>query len=127
MYHLSKTVNLNFTETIGKVTDELKKEGFGVITSIDLKETFRKKINVIFRNYIILGACNPDYAHKALLLNDKVGVFLPCNIVVQEHTDGKVEVSVVNPEEMVERIYDPNLTNFASEVRASMERVLGHL
>ncbi|QHS58906.1 DUF302 domain-containing protein [Chitinophaga agri] len=127
MYHLSKTVHLNFTETIGKVTDELKKEGFGVITSIDLKETFRKKINVIFRNYIILGACNPDYAHKALLLNDKVGVFLPCNIVVQEHTDGKVEVSVVNPEEMVERIYDPNLTNFASEVRASMERVLGHL
>lgn len=93
-YHLSKKLNVSFTEAVTNVTGELKKEGFGIITTIDLRETFKKKINVDFRNYIILGACNPRYAYKALLEEDKTGVFLPCNVVVQEHENGDIELSM---------------------------------
>ena len=95
-YHLSKKVTLSFTEAVEKVITELKKEGFGIITEINMKETFKKKINVDFRKYIILGACNPRFAYEALLQEDKLGVFLPCNVVVQEHESGEVEISIAN-------------------------------
>lgn len=127
MYHLSKKITAPFNDVIEKVTGELKKEGFGIITTIDLKETFRKKINTDFRNYIILGACNPQYAYKALLLNDKVGIFLPCNVVVQQFDNGDVEVSIINPIEQMQAINDPKLSAFAMEVTEAMKNVLTHL
>ena len=123
-YHLSKKVSVPFGEAIENVTEELKKEGFGVVTYIDLKETFRKKINQEFRNYVILGACNPRYAYETLLAEDKVGVFLPCNVVVQEHNDGEVEISIVNPEEMMHNIDDLALRTFATDIKQAMESVL---
>ena len=116
-----------FSKTVDKVTEELRKEGFGIITTIDLKETFRKKINVDFRNYIILGACNPQYAYEALLEENKVGVFLPCNVVVQEHENGEVEISIVNPEAMMAGIDNLNLRTFASDIKDAMLNVLHRL
>jgi len=126
-YHLSKKLSVPFTEAVEIVTEELRKEGFGIITTIDIKETFKKKINVDFRNYIILGACNPRYAYETLLEEDKVGVFLPCNVVVQEHEDGEVEVSIVNPEEMMHDVDDLKLKTFATEIKEAMENVLNRL
>lgn len=126
-YHLSKRIPLPLDAAIEKVTEELKKEGFGIITYIDMKETFKKKINQEFRNYVILGACNPRYAFEALLAEDKVGVFLPCNVVVQEHNNGEVEVSMVNPEEMMHNVDDLALRTFATEVKQSLESVLDRL
>ena len=84
-YHLSRYISDSFEDAIEKVTEELRKEGFGIITSIDLRETFKKKINKLFRNYIILGACNPQYAYEVLSIENKAGVFLPCNVVIQQH------------------------------------------
>jgi uncharacterized protein (DUF302 family) len=126
-YHLSKKLSVSFNEAVEMVTEELRKEGFGIITTINLRETFRKKINVDFRNYIILGACNPRYAYEALLEEDKVGVFLPCNVVVQEHEDGEVEVSIVNPEELMQGVDDLNLKTFATEIKEGMQNVLNRL
>ncbi len=126
-YYFSKKVSLPFGKVIDRVTEELKKEGFGIITSIDIKETLKKKLDVDFRNYMILGACNPRYAYEALLEEDKLGVFLPCNVVVQEHDNEEVEVSIVNPEEMVHSIDDLNLRTFATEVKESLLRVLGNI
>jgi uncharacterized protein (DUF302 family) len=126
-YHLSKKLSKPFGLAIENVTEELKKEGFGIITYIDLKETFKKKINKDFRNYVILGACNPRYAYDALASEDKVGVFLPCNVVVQEHEDGQVEVSIVNPEEMMQNVDDLNVRTFATEIKEAMVNVLNRL
>jgi uncharacterized protein (DUF302 family) len=126
-YHLSKKLSMPFGMAIENVTEELKKEGFGIITHIDLKETFKKKINQDFRNYVILGACNPRYAYEALLAEDKVGVFLPCNVVVQEHESGEVEVSIVNPEEMMHSVADLSVRTFATEIKLAMQNVLNRL
>lgn len=123
-YHLSKKTTISFAKAVDKVTEELKKEGFGIITTIDLKETFREKINVDFRNYIILGACNPHFAYKALLEEDKMGVFLPCNVVVQEHENGEVEISIGNPEELMPGINNVHLKTFATEIKEAMLNVL---
>ena len=109
-----------------KVINELQKVGFGRITHIDMKETLKKKLNVDFRNYIILGACNPRYAYEALLKENKLGVFLPCNVVVQEHETGEVEVSIVNPEETMNSVNDLNLRTFATEVKESLQQVLNN-
>ena len=89
-----------------------------------MKETLKKKINVDFRKYIILGACNPRYAYEALSEEDKLGVFLPCNVVVQEHESGEVEISIVNPEELMHCVDDLNLRTFATEVKESLQQVL---
>ena len=95
-YYFNKIVEMTFEETIDKVTEELKKEGFGVLTEIDVKAALKKKINVDFRKYQILGACNPSFAYKALLAEDKIGTMLPCNVIVQEREDGKVEVAAID-------------------------------
>ena len=120
-------MSVPFAEAVASVTEELRKEGFGIITTIDMKETFRKKLNVDFCNYIILGACNPRYAYEALLEEDKVGVFLPCNVVVQEHENGEVEVSIVNPEEMMHDIDDLKVKSFATDIKGAMVNVLNRL
>jgi len=126
-YHISKTVSCSFEEALEKVAFELKKNGFGVLTEIDVKATMKKKLGVDFRNYKILGACNPDFAHSALTAEDKVGVLLPCNVVVQEHEDGSIEVSAMDPAGMMQALGSPALAKLSSQVQAAMKRVIGSL
>src|SRR5690554_3867725 len=96
-YYYSKTVKSGFAETVDRITKALKTEGFGILTEIDVKSTLEKKLNVDFRNYRILGACNPPFAYKALQAEDKIGTMLPCNVIVQETADGDVEIAAVDP------------------------------
>lgn len=124
-YYFSKVLpNTSYEAAIEKATDELKKEGFGVLTQIDVKDTLKKKIDADFRKYIILGACNPHFAHTALQLEGKLGAFLPCNVVVEELDSGEVEVSVVDPHAMMASVENPALEALASEVRDKLQRVL---
>lgn len=120
---IKKIENGNFDNVISKVTDELKAEGFGVLTEIDVKETLKKKIDVDFRNYRILGACNPQFAHKALQAEPNIGVFLPCNVVVQE-VNGAVEVSAVDPLASMSSVENPGLEEIAGEVRRKLMKVV---
>jgi uncharacterized protein (DUF302 family) len=122
-YGFSKTVDLSFEDTITKVTDELKTEGFGVLTTIDVKETLKKKIDVDFKKYSILGACNPPLAHKALQTEEEIGLLLPCNVVVQEKDD-KIKVSVFDPALMSKVVENENLNSIADEVREKLQRVV---
>ncbi|MCL4549736.1 MAG: DUF302 domain-containing protein [Bacteroidetes bacterium] len=126
-YFNSKTINGTFEETIAKVTDELKKEGFGVLTEIDVKETLKKKLDVDFRKYKILGACNPPFAYKVLQAEENIGVLLPCNIVVQEKETGKIQVSAVNPMESMQAVNNPALGEVAGEVSSRLQKVLQNL
>ncbi|HWA06734.1 MAG TPA: DUF302 domain-containing protein [Ignavibacteria bacterium] len=126
-YHNSKTVTTSFEETIEKVTEELKKEGFGVLTEIDVKETLKKKLDVDFRKYRILGACNPPLAYKALSEEDNIGVMLPCNVIVQEKEGGIVQVSAINPMESMKAVQNPNLEEVASTVSSKLAKVIENL
>jgi uncharacterized protein (DUF302 family) len=126
-YYNSKVVNNNFEETLVKVTDELKKEGFGMLTEIDVKETLKKKIDVDFRKYKILGACNPPFAYKALTIEENIGVLLPCNVVVQEKETGEIQVSIINPMESMQAVKNEALGAVAAEVSAKLNRVLENL
>ena len=123
-YHFSKIVDYNFEKAIERVTEELKKEGFGVLTEIDVQDTLKKKINVDFHRYKILGACNPHFAYKALSSENKIGTMLPCNVVVQQHNDGKVEVTAVDPVASMASIKNENLGAVATEVREKLMRVI---
>lgn len=126
-YHNSKTVSTNFDDTIIKVTEELKKEGFGVLTEIDVKETLKKKLDVDFRKYRILGACNPPLAYKALSEEENIGVMLPCNVIVQEKEGGVVQVSAINPMESMRSVANPNLEEVASAVSSKLAKVIENL
>lgn len=126
-YHISKFTDKSFDEAAEAVTALLKEEGFGVLTEIDVQATLKKKIDVDFRRYLILGACNPRFAHKALTVEDKIGIFLPCNVLVQETAEGKVEVSVMNPEVAMAGIENPALGELAREVSVAMNRVIARL
>ena len=106
------------------MTDELKNEGFGVLTEIDLKTTLKKKLDVDFYNYRILGACNPPYAHKALLAENKIGTMLPCNVIVQERQEGEIEVSAVDPIASMQAIENPELGTLAQEIRDKLKKVI---
>jgi uncharacterized protein (DUF302 family) len=123
-YCFSKTIKADFDSAVTKVTDELKKEGFGVLTEIDLKETLKKKLDVDFKKYKILGACNPQFAYKALQEEDKVGVMLPCNVIVEDAGEGMVEVSAIDPVASMQAITNPNLATVASDVREKLRRVV---
>ena len=125
--YFSKYVNTGFQETIQIVTDILKEHGFGIITEIDVTDTFKKKIDTNFRPYHILGACNPNYAYKALSQDDKVGILLSCNVIVQEHEDGRTEVTIINPEVAVKALNNPELEDFACEVTGAMRKVINKL
>ncbi len=116
-------MSLTYEKAIEKVTEELKKEGFGVLTSIDVKETLKKKLNVEFQKYIILGACNPHFAHKALLADEQIGLLLPCNIIIYEK-EGKTNISVFDPMIMMKIIEDEAMRPIAEEVKVKLERVL---
>lgn len=126
-YHFSKTVDLSFDEAIEKTTSALKEEGFGVLTEIDIKETLKKKLDVDFRNYRILGACNPPNAYKALQAEGHIGLMLPCNVIVQEHEDGKVEVSAVDPVASMQAIENDSLGEVAQNVRDMLKKVIDRL
>ena len=126
-YHFSKTVDMSFDDAIENVTAELKKEGFGILTEIDVKATLKKKLDVDFRNYRILGACNPPFAYKALLAEEKIGTMLPCNVVVQEHEDGRVEVSAVDPKASMQAVENPKLGQVADDIQAKLKKVINNL
>ncbi|MEQ9404604.1 MAG: DUF302 domain-containing protein [Cyclobacteriaceae bacterium] len=127
-YYFNKVLKgKNFDEAIEQVTAELKKEGFGVLTEIDVKETLKKKIDVDFKEYKILGACNPHFAHQALLNEDKIGVFLPCNVIVEKHENGDVEVSAVDPIASMGAVENEALGGIAGEVRDKLIRVVESL
>lgn len=126
-YHNSKIVNYTFEDAITKVTAELKNEGFGILTEIDVQETLRKKLDVDFRKYKILGACNPPNAYKALQAEENIGVLLPCNIVVQEKGDGIIQVSAVNPMESMQAVGNVSLGEVAAEVSNKLKKVIDAL
>ncbi len=123
-YYFTKTVHMTFDEAIARATEALKAEGFGVLTDIDVRATMKKKLDVEFRPYRILGACNPPFAHQALLAEDKIGTMLPCNVIVQEHAPGVVEVAAIDPVASMAAVQNESLAAIASEVRAKLQRVV---
>lgn len=123
-YYFSKIVNASFDEAVTKVTGELKKEGFGILTEIDVKETLKKKLNVDFSRYKILGACNPPFAYKALTAENKIGVMLPCNVIVQEISDGRVEIAAIDPVASMQAIENPALKEIASAISNKLKAVI---
>jgi len=126
-YHSKILQSTSFEEAIDKVTEALKKEGFGILTEIDVKVTLKKKLDVNFRPYRILGACNPPFAHKALQAENKIGIMLPCNVVVQETENGEIEVAAVNPVASMSAVENIELTGIAEEIKEKLERVIASL
>lgn len=123
-YGFSKVVNLSYDKAIEKVTDELKKEGFGVLTEIDVKETLKKKLDVDFKPYKILGACNPPNAYKALQAEEEIGLMLPCNVIVYVNDKDETVVAAINPIASMLAVNNPNLGNTASEVQGKLRIVI---
>jgi uncharacterized protein (DUF302 family) len=123
-YYINTTVNSDFQQTLENVTHALKTEGFGVLTEIDVKATMKKKLDVDFRNYRILGACNPPYAYQALSKEDKIGTMLPCNVIVQELENGRVEVAAVDPLRSMQAVENAELEAIATEIRDKLKRVI---
>ena len=126
-YYFSKTLRMPFDQAVEKVTEELKKEGFGILTDIDVKETLKKKLNLDFQKYKILGACNPPFAHKALQAENKIGLMLPCNVVVQETSDHEIEVAAIDPIASMLAVENPKLKEVAEEVRIKLRAVIDNL
>ncbi len=126
-YYFSKNINGSFDDAIQKVTEALKVEGFGVLTEIDVKATLKKKLDVDFKNYKILGACNPPFAYKALQAEDKIGAMLPCNVTLIEQADGKIEVAAVDPIASMQAVRNESLSGIASEIQAKLKKVIDSL
>jgi uncharacterized protein (DUF302 family) len=126
-YYYSRTVDMPFDAAIEHVTAELKKEGFGILSDIDVRATMQKRLGVDFRNYRILGACNPPFAHQALLAEDKIGTMLPCNVIVQEVAEGEVEVAAVDPIASMQAVKNEALGNVAAQVQALLRKVVDNL
>ena len=120
-YHFSKTLKIPFDDAIMRVEEELKKEGFGILTEIDVKKTLKKKLDVDFNQYRILGACNPSFAHQALKKENKIGTMLPCNVIVQETDEGNVEVSAVDPVASMQAVQNESLEEVAIQVRVKLQ------
>ncbi|WP_339714092.1 DUF302 domain-containing protein [uncultured Kriegella sp.] len=124
-YYFKKELhNIGFEQAIAKTTEALKKEGFGVLTEIDIKATLKKKLDVDFRNYKILGACNPAFAYKALLAEDTIGTMLPCNVILQEKNTGSIEISAVDPAASMQAVANDSLNVIAGEVRDKLKRMI---
>ena len=123
-YYFSKTINENFEDAVQKVTEALKTQGFGVLTEIDIKATLKKKLDVDFYNYKILGACNPPFAYRALQAEDKIGTMLPCNVIVMEKEPGLVEVSAVNPVASMRAIENDELAEIAAEIKSRLQKAI---
>jgi len=126
-YHISKKLDLTMDEALPRVTDALKEKGFGVLTTIDVRETLKKKIDVDFRPYVILGACNPHFAYQALTHEDKIGTMLPCNVIVQSLNGDGVEVSAVDPMASMQAVENPALAGIATEVQNLLREMVDGL
>ncbi|MEB3356087.1 MAG: DUF302 domain-containing protein [Synechococcales bacterium] len=127
MYHFSKVLNVSFEDAIAQVTEALKAEGLGILTEIDVQSAFKKKLDVDFRRYKILGACHPQVAYQMIQTDDKAGVMYPCNVVVQEHEDGRIEVSAVDPLAMFLMIHSPKAKEIALDASQKMKAVMDRL
>lgn len=123
-YYFSKTLKMPFAQAVQHVTDALAAKGFGVLTTIDVRATLKKKLDLDFRPYTILGACNPEFAHKALASEDKIGTMLPCNVIVQELANNEVEVASVDPVASMAAVKNPKLAPIANEVRDLLKQVV---
>ncbi len=123
-YYFSQKIRGSFDEAVEKVIASLKEEGFGILTEIDVKQTLKKKLDVDFHNYKILGACNPPFAYKALQAEDKIGTMLPCNVIVQEEKEGEIEVAAVDPVASMKAIDNPDLFGIAQQVRDKLKKVV---
>jgi uncharacterized protein (DUF302 family) len=126
-YYIATTVRGSFDEALNAVEAALEEEGFGVLTDIDVKSTMKKKLDVDFPEYRILGACNPPFAHKALQSENKIGTMLPCNVIVREQQDGSVEVAAVDPAASMQAVDNDELEEIAAEIRAKLSRVIDSL
>ena len=126
-YYFSTLTDLNYEDAIVKTTEELKKAGFGVLTEIDVKATLKKKIDADFPKYIILGACNPQFAHKALLSEEHIGAMLPCNVVVRENKAGQTEVFAVDPIASMSAVDNADLAPIAQEVQQKLKAVIDNI
>lgn len=123
-YYFNKVLETSFDQAEQKVVEELKKEGFGVLTEIDVKATFKKKLDKDFKPYKILGACNPHFAYKALNAEDKIGLMLPCNVIIQELGPNKIEVAAIDPIASMQSVGNHSLGDIASEVQGKLKRVI---
>ena len=123
-YYFSKILNISIDEAVNRVTEALKDEGFGIVSRIDMHDKFKEKLGVDFKKYIILGACNPPFAYKALQAEDKIGAMLPCNVVVQEKGDNQIEVAAIEPMTSMQAVGNPSLATIASEITAKLHRVV---
>jgi len=126
-YYFSKTVQTTFNDAVNRVIDELKKEGFGVLSDIDVKATLKKKLDVDFRNYRILGACNPHFAYQALQAEDKIGTMLPCSVIVQEVEGVGAEVAAIDPAASMQAVGNPKLDKIADQVREKLRAAIARL
>ena len=126
-YEISTVLNEEYDVAVSKTVNALKDEGFGVLTEIDVKQTLKTKLNVDFERYVILGACNPPFAKKALDFEREIGLLLPCNVVVQEVKEGKIKVAAIDPEKMFQIIGNPQVEPVAKEVKAKLQRVIESL
>jgi len=123
-YFFSRQLDMSFDDALSRVTEELEKEGFGVLTEIDVQATLKKKLDVDFSRYVILGACNPHFAYKALQVERKIGLMLPCNVIVQETEDVVVEVAAIAPLVSMQAVDNPALQGIASEIQEKLQRVI---
>lgn len=126
-YHFSKILPLDFQTAVEKVTADLKTQGFGILTQIDVQQTLKAKLGVDIQPYLILGACNPSFAYQALQAENKIGTMLPCNVIVQQYGDGSVEVSAVDPVASMAAVINPKLAQIAQEVRNRLKLVIESL
>jgi len=126
-YSFSKILNISFDEAIEKVTEELKKEGFGILTEIDVKETLKKKLDVEFKPYKILGACNPPFAHKALQAEEQIGLMLPCNVIVFVNDAGKTIVAAIDPLASMQAVKNDTLGKVAETIQSKLKKVISNL
>jgi uncharacterized protein (DUF302 family) len=123
----SKIINLDYDAALSKVTEELKKEGFGILTEIDVKETLKKKLGIEFKKYKILGACNPEFAHQALSVENEVGLFMPCNVIVYENEQGQTVVNILNPKVAMSPIQNDELASIADAAALRLKKVFTSL
>ena len=126
-YGFSKVVNLGYEEAIEKVTEELKKEGFGVLTEIDVKETLKKKLDVEFKPYKILGACNPPFAYKSLLAEEQIGLMLPCNVIVYRNDNEETVVVAIDPIASMQAVKNDKLGEVAEVIQSKLKKVISNL
>ena len=126
-YYFNTMLECSFDDAIKRVTDELKKEGFGILSEIDVQAALKKKLNVDFKKYKILGACNPPYAYQALQVEEKIGTMLPCNVIVLEKEDGRIEVAAIDPVASMQAIANPQLQDTADQVQAKLKKVIENM